>query len=217
MLQFITDYNSEVPVSEQVKRVLAGGGNWIQIRMPGATDAEISGVVEDIMPACLEKQAFLLLTDHVDEAKTLNVGGAVLSLKSETLPSKARVFLGAAAVVAVSVNNIEDVRAVRSLDVDCVILTPFRGKDTGNPDAPELGVEGVRSLIKAMHDEEIMIPTVAAGDIRFDDIAPLFDAGISGLAVSSAIADAPDITVETAQWVSELAKYERRERKEVGL
>ncbi len=217
MLQYITDYTSIVPVAEQVKKVLAGGGNWIQINMPGASEAEIRGVVEDIMPACLEKQAFLILTDHVDEAKNLNVGGTALSLKSEYLPSKARVFLGAAAVVAVSVNTIDDVKAVRSLDVDCLLVTPFRGKAIGDADAPELGLEGVKALINAMHAENIMIPTVAVGDIKFEDIAPLMDAGVNGIAASGAIANAPDITVETSRWVAELAKYEKREREALGL
>lgn len=217
MLQYITDYSNPVPVSEQVKRVLAGGCNWIQINMPGASEAEIRAVVEDIMPACLEKQAFLILTDHVDEAKNLNVGGTALTLKSEYLPSKARVFLGAAAVVAVSVNTLDDVKAVRSLDVDCLLVTPFRGKALGDPTAPELGTEGVKALIDAMHAEDIMIPTVAVGDIKFEDIAPLMEAGVNGIAASEAIADAPDITVEARRWVTELAKYEKRERKALGL
>lgn len=217
MLQYITDYKSAVPVAEQVRKVLDGGCNWIQVSMPGASDDEISKVVEEIMPMCLERQAFLLLTDHVDQAKTLNVGGVALTLNPTELPSKARVFLGAAAVVGVSAHSIDDVIAVRSLDVDYINITPYRnGEDLGSDAAP-LGLDGVKAIIDEMQAKEILTPTVVSGDVRYEDIDALMQAGASGLAASSAIANADDITAETKRWVDLLAKYEKARQKALDI
>ncbi len=215
MLQFITDYKSSVPVATQVREVLEGGGNWIQVCMPGASDEEISKVVEEIMPMCLDKQAFLLLTDHVDLAKTLNVGGVALSLNPVELPSKARVFLGAAAVVGVSAHSFDDVVAVRSLDVDYINIRPFRACD--DCDASPLGLDGVKAILDEMQAKEILTPTVVSGDVRFDDVDELMRAGASGLAVSSAIADARDIAAETRRFVDRLAVYEKARQKSLDI
>ena len=208
MLQYITDYNSSVPVAEQVHKVLDGGCNWIQVCMPGASDEEISKVVEDIMPHCLEKQAFLLLTDHVDLAKTLNVGGVALSLNPVDLPSKARVFLGAAAVVGVSAHSFDDVVAVRSLDVDYINITPFRSGASIGSDATPLDIEEIKRLVAEMAEKEILIPTVVSGDVRYEDIDIIMQSGANGIAASSAIANADDITAETKRWIEKLSNFE---------
>ena len=89
MLQYITNTDCPVSVPDQVKGVLEGGCRWIQIRMKEASDDEIKSVVEIVKPLCLEKDAFLLLDDRVELAKTLDVGGVHLG-KTDMLPSKAR-------------------------------------------------------------------------------------------------------------------------------
>lgn len=71
MLQYITSTSSPVPVTEQVRQVLEGGCRWIQVRMKDASDEEIAGVIEEIKPMCLDKEAFLILNDRVELAKTL--------------------------------------------------------------------------------------------------------------------------------------------------
>lgn len=217
MLQYITDYKSKVPVTEQVRKVLDGGCNWIQVSMPGASDDEISSVVEKIMPLCLEKEAFLILTDHVDLAKKLNVGGVALTLNPIDLPSKTRVFLGAAAVVGVSAHSFDDVTAVRSLDVDYINITPYRnGADLGS-NAEPLGLDGVKNILNEMQAKDILTPAVVSGDVRFEDIDALMEAGAAGLTASSAIANADDITEETKRWVEKLAKYEHARQKALDI
>ena len=65
MLQFITNTEAAATPAEQVKGVIAGGCRWVQIRMKDASDEEISRVVEDIKPLCLETETFLILNDRV--------------------------------------------------------------------------------------------------------------------------------------------------------
>lgn len=123
-MQYITNTDSKVSPAEQVKGVIAGGCRWVQIRMKDASDEEVTKVVEEIKPLCLETETFLILNDRVELAKTLDVGGVHLG-KTDMLPSKARMLLGPAAVIGVTANTIDDIKAVRSLDIDYIGMGPY--------------------------------------------------------------------------------------------
>lgn len=208
MLQYITSTSSPVPVEEQVKKVIEGGCRWIQVRMKDATDEEISKVIEEIKPLCIEKEAFLILNDRVELAKTLDVGGVHLG-KTDMLPSQARMILGPAAVIGCTANTIDDVMAVQALDIDYIGIGPFRYTETKQNLAPVLGLEGIKSICDQMQEKEINIAHVAVGGIKKEDVKALMDAGCDGIAVSGAIAFADDIAKETAEFLEILAPYEK--------
>lgn len=165
MLQFITNTEAAATPAEQVKGVIAGGCRWVQIRMKDASDEEISRVVEDVKPLCLETETFLILNDRVELAKKLDVGGVHLG-KTDMLPSKARMLLGPAAVIGVTANTIDDIKAVRSLDIDYIGMGPYADTRTKKNLAPILGLEGIRNLCTEMEQLEINISHVARGRYR---------------------------------------------------
>lgn len=200
MLQFITNTKCKTPVIDQVLAVIEGGCRWVQIRMKDASDEEISKVVEAIKPKCIETGTFLLLNDRVELAKTLNVGG--VHLGKEDMPlSKARMILGAAAVIGVTANTIADVMAVSQLDIDYYGIGPFAETTTKEKLAPVLGLDGIRKICFEMEEKGVLIPHVAVGGITLDDVLPLLEAGVNGIAVSGAIAKAPDIVKETKKFI----------------
>lgn len=200
MLQYITSTSSPVPVVEQVRQVLEGGCRWIQVRMKEASDEEIADVVRAIKPMCLDKEAFLILNDRVELAKTLDVGGVHLG-KTDMLPSQARLILGPAAVIGVTANTIEDVMAVQALDIDYIGIGPYRFTDTKKNLAPVLGLEGIAGICAGMQAKEINIPRVAVGGITKEDVKPLMKTGINGIAVSGAIAFADNIKETTEEFI----------------
>ncbi len=206
MLQYITNTDSKVSPAEQVKGVIAGGCRWVQIRMKDASDEEISKVVEEVKPLCIETETFLILDDRVELAKTLNVGGVHLG-KTDMLPSKARMLLGPAAVIGVTANTIDDIKAVRSLDIDYIGMGPYADTRTKKNLAPILGLEGIRELSNEMQQLEINISHVAVGGIRIEDVVPLMEAGSNGIAVSGAIAFADDIAKATHEFIDMLRPF----------
>lgn len=206
MLQYITNTESHVTPAEQVKAVIAGGCRWVQIRMKHASDEEITKVVEEVKPLCLETETFLILNDRVELAKKLDVGGVHLG-KRDMLPSKARMLLGPAAVIGVTANTIDDIKAVRSLDVDYIGMGPYADTKTKKNLAPILGLEGIRSLCTEMQQLEINISHVAVGGIGIDDVVPLMEAGVNGIAVSGAIAFADNIELETRRFLDKLKPF----------
>lgn len=210
MLQYITNTDCNVPIKDQVRAVLDGGGRWIQVRMKEASDEEIKKVIDEIMPMCLETEAFLILNDRVELAKELNVGGVHLG-REDMSPSQARVILGAAAVIGMTANTFEDVEAVRYLDIDYIGIGPYRYTETKKNLAPVLGKEGIKEICDKMQKAEILIPKVAVGDVKYDDVPALMEAGVNGVAVSGAIAYSGDIKEETKRFVDLLAFYEKKE------
>lgn len=207
MLQFITNPKSKTPVTEQVFAVIEGGCRWVQIRMKDASDEEIKAVVEAIKPKCIETGTFLLLNDRVELAKELNVGGVHLG-KDDMPVSKARMLLGAAAVIGVTANTYADVAAVSQLDIDYYGIGPYAQTSTKENLSPILGLQGIREICYEMEKNNILIPHVAVGGVTIDDILPLLEAGVNGVAVSSAIADADDIVKATKDFLNVLPHTE---------
>ena len=174
--------------------------------MKDASDEEITKVIEEIKPLCIETETFLILDDRVELAKTLDVGGVHLG-KEDMLPSKARMILGPAAVIGVTANTIDDVKAVRSLDIDYIGIGPFAQTSTKKNLSPILGIEGIKSICTHMNDLEINISHVAVGGIKREDVAALMEAGVNGIAVSGAIANAPDIIKATEDFLETLKPF----------
>lgn len=207
MLQYITNTECGISVIDQIEGVLAGGCRWIQIRMKDASDEEIKKVIEAAKPLCEAAEAFLIIDDRVDLAQEYDLG--VHLGKHDMLPSKARMELGGGPVIGVTANTIEDVIAVRSLDVDYIGIGPFRHTTTKKNLAPVLGIEGIESICKAMCEMNIEFPTVAVGGICSDDIDSLMSAGVKGIAVSGAIAKSGDIISETRKFIEMLRPYDK--------
>ena len=207
MLQYITNTGCNASVIDQIKGVLSGGCKWIQIRMKDATDEEVREVVKAARPLCEEADAFLILDDRVELAKEFELG--VHLGKHDMLPAKARLELGGGPVIGVTANTIDDVIAVRSLDVDYIGIGPFRHTTTKKNLSPILGIEGIKSICDAMAEMDIEIPTVAVGGIHTDDVAALMEAGVNGIAVSGAIANAADIEAETRKFIEILRPYDK--------
>lgn len=180
-IQYITDNTAAKKVEDQVRDVLGAGCGWIVVDTKSITDERIREIVETIMPLCLEKEAFLLLRDKVELARDINVGGVLLSLDGDEFPSHARSRLGAAAVIGVEVNTTDRIAALKGLDVDYAVLTPFKSNDSN---ATALGTDGIKKLCDYMTSEEIELPRVAAGGVMASDADALMKAGCNGVATS---------------------------------
>lgn len=209
MLQYITDNAAKRSVEDQINDVLSAGGNWITVDPAGMSDEDVKALVEKVMPACLEKQAFLILKDKVELAKEINMGGVQLSQGSE-FPSHARMALGAAAVIGVEVSTKDQISALQGLDVDYVVMTPYKNGEKA------LGLDGIKELCQYMEEKQMELPRVASGGITYEDIAPLMDAGCNGVAMSEAIANAADIAAETEKANALLKKYEEKEQARIN-
>lgn len=201
MLQFITNTESKHSVTEQISGAIEGGCRWVQIRMKEASDDEIREVVKAILPKAAETETFIILDDRVALCKELELTGVHLG-KEDMLPSQARMELGPSAVIGVTANTFDDILAVRSLDVDYIGVGPYAMTTTKKKLAPILGLEGVRELCDKNRESGIEKAIVAVGGIKLEDVTPLLEAGVNGIAVSGAIANADDVAEATRKFLA---------------
>ncbi len=208
MLQFITHKNDRYGYIEGAIEALAGGCKWIQLRMKEATTDELREAVKILKPACAEKEAILVIDDHVELVAELDVDGVHLG-KNDMPPAEARRLLGEKYIIGATANTIEDIRALAVQDVDYIGLGPYRFTETKRNLSPVLGVEGYRRIMEACRAEGIEHPVVAIGGITIDDLQPLMDVGVSGIALSGTILNAPSPreTTETILAMLNKIKY----------
>lgn len=203
MLQFITHPSDKYSIPEEVQMVLEGGCKWIQLRMKDASDEEFRETALEIIPMCKESEAFLVFDDRVELAIELGVHGVHLG-KNDMNPLEARELMGPEAIIGCTANTAEDITRLRGWDVDYVGLGPFRFTSTKSNLSPVLGLDGYKYIVEAVRSAEIELPIVAIGGITIDDIDDLMKTGISGVAMSSAIINAPDPVAYTTEVLKKL-------------
>ena len=107
-LQFITHQTERYSYLESARMALEGGCKWIQLRMKDALLEEVEAVALQLKPLCKEHEAILILDDHVELAKKLEVDGVHLGKKDMPI-DQARQILGEAFIIGGTANTFEDV------------------------------------------------------------------------------------------------------------
>lgn len=205
-LQFITDGATVEETERQVKGAVRGGCRWVQIRMKDAPEGEVMRALGKVAPLCREKGVTLLVDDHVplaaDWCDGVHVG------KNDMPAPQARERLTLGSIIGSTANSPEDVERVwQAGGSDYIGLGPLRFTTTKKNLAEPLGLEGIRSIMEGMRHRRMSLPVVAIGGITPEDVRPLLEAGVHGVAVCGAIAHAPDPEAATKAFITEIEKY----------
>ncbi len=191
-LLFITQPVPGLSPPALVKRVCEGGVRMVQLRMKNASEEEIRKRAKEVEGVCHQSETILVINDHVEIAREVGAEGVHVG-KGDMAPDEARRLLGKRALIGGTANSIEDIRAHAQKGVDYIGLGPYRQTDTKEELEPILGLQGYRDVIKKCELEGIGLPIYAIGGIRVEDVLPLLQTGVHGVAVSSTIAKAEDI------------------------
>lgn len=195
-LQFITHQTEQYSYLDSARMALAGGCKWIQLRMKEASEGEVETVALQLKPLCKEQEAILILDDHVELAKKLEVDGVHLGKKDMPI-AQARQILGEAFIIGGTANTFEDVVQHHRAGADYLGIGPFRFTTTKKNLSPVLGLEGYKAILSQMKEANIELPVVAIGGITYEDIASILDTGVNGIALSGSILRADDPVAET--------------------
>jgi thiamine-phosphate pyrophosphorylase len=112
--------------------------------------------------------------------------------------------------VGATANTFEDIIHADNEGASYVGLGPFRFTETKKKLSPVLGLEGYRRIMQQCKEAGLEIPVFAIGGIQLEDVQPLMETGITGIAVSGAIIGADDPVAETRRFVEEVNKYKTR-------
>lgn len=186
-LYFLTMDGVSMGHVEQVEAACAAGIRWIQLRMKEATDEEVRAAALAARKCCEAYGAVLILNDRVEIAAETGVQGVHLGLLDMPV-GKARRILGPDRIIGGTANTLEDIREHCRSGADYIGLGPYRYTTTKKKLSPVLGVQGYRRVMA----EEISVPVVAIGGIGAEDVSPLLEAGVHGVAFSGMLVHAGD-------------------------
>jgi thiamine-phosphate pyrophosphorylase len=128
----------------------------------------------------------LLVNDRVDVA---HAAGAGCHVGQTDLPAEAaRAILGPEAILGVSLDAVEQARAVDPALVDYVAYGPFAATATKADAGEAIGADG----LAAVRQQTTTVPLIAIGGIDSRNVAAAVRAGADGIAVVSAIMAAAD-------------------------
>lgn len=190
-LQFISHHNERYSYLDSIRLALEGGCRWVQLRMKDATDEEARNVALRAQRMCAEAGARFIIDDRVALVKELHADGVHLG-KNDMPIAEARALLGEGYIIGGTANTFDDVKAHAKAGADYIGCGPFRFTTTKKGLAPVLGLQGYRDIVRRMSEAGIKLPIVAIGGITAADIPDIMQTGVTGVALSGTVLNAPD-------------------------
>jgi thiamine-phosphate pyrophosphorylase len=146
-----------------------------------------------------ESGSRLVINDHPNVAAAVEAEAVHLGLDDPS-PAAARELLGRDAFVGLTVNNLAQALASGQHELDYVGVGPVFGTASKAAPAPTLGLDGLREIV-----DLLTVPVVAIGNIQVEHVGQLFDCGVAGVAVLSAICCAADPACEISRFHEAIA------------
>ena len=199
-IQFITHATDRFGYVDGARMALEGGCRWVQLRMKGATDAEVLAAAAEIQPLCRQHEALFVIDDRVHLAKQIKADGVHLG-KNDMPVDEARRVLGEEFIIGGTANTFEDIERLYRQGADYIGCGPFRFTTTKQNLAPIVGLEGYFTIVNRMRAAGIPLPVVAIGGICYEDIPSIMRTGVRGIAVSGAVLNAADPVAEMRRMI----------------
>src|ERR1035437_1341575 len=201
-LHFITQDITGFTHPQLAELACIGGADWVQLRVKNKSFDEWLKLAQETKLVCLKYGAKIIINDNVQIAKEISADGVHLG-KEDMSPKDARKILGSNFIIGGSTNTMEDVRRMMEDSVDYIGIGPFRFTSTKEKINPILGFDGTQTITKQFGNK---IPIIAIGGIKLEDIKPLMQTGIHGVAVSSGINMTEDKSEATKKFITALKK-----------
>lgn len=176
----------------------------LQVRLKAGSDRERLAIAGAIAELCTAAGLWCIVNDRVDIA--LAVGATGVHVGAEDLPvATIRRLAPPALVVGGTARDPLTAHRLASQGATYLGVGPTFETASKNGLPPPLGPNGVAQVAGAVD-----IPVVAIAGITPDRITEVFAAGASGVAVISAVADAPDPAAAVAHLLEALGRQEAR-------
>ncbi|WNV75215.1 thiamine phosphate synthase [Geodermatophilus sp. DSM 44513] len=211
-LHVLTDAREGRDALAVVSAAVAAGARIVQVRVKFCPDRALYDFAARVVEVCRRRGATCLVNDRVDIA--LAVGAAGTHLGAGDLPvAAARSVAGPAHLLGGTARTAAAATELVAAGADYLGVGPAFSTAT-KPGLPDpLGVDGVAAVAEA-----VAVPVIAIGGITADRIPALLTAGAAGVAVVSAVSDAPDPGLATRALLAALggAPQSRPPRPEPG-
>ncbi len=174
------------PVEWVVEAAVRGGVTAVQLREKHCATRDFVQLACELKKRLAPLGVPLIVNDRVDVALAAGADGVHLGQEDMDCES-ARRLLGAGSIIGLSIDNAEQAREARTLDVDYLGVGPVFPTATKPDAAPALGLAGLAEVCAAARQV-----VVAIGGIGVENAGPVIQSGACGIAVVSAICSADD-------------------------
>ena len=182
---------------ELAEFAIAGGADTIQFRQKGGSTREMIRVAKNLQALCHKTSATLIINDRVDVAIASHADGVHLGQDDFPIPL-ARRLLGEKAIIGGSSGSIKEAHKCLREGADYIGFGPVYPTTSKEDAGPASGLGLLKEIVEA-----IPLPIIAIGGITRDNIPPVIQAGVHGIAVISAVCCQKDPT-EAARFLRRL-------------
>ncbi len=190
-LQYISQGSTIKEQHYNIHQALDNGCEWIQLRYKNASTEDLFDLAETVKLLCDAYTATFIINDNVHLVKQIDADGVHLGLNDMKI-KEARSILDASKIIGGTANTFEDVMHRVEENCDYIGLGPFQFTETKANLSPILGIEGYKTILEKIKQQNISIPVYAIGGITFDDVENLMNTGIYGIAMSGLITSSPN-------------------------
>lgn len=192
-LQYISQGSSLEAQQNNIIRALEAGADWVQVRWKNAPEQELLELCLTVKKYCVAYGAVCIINDNVQLAKEVAADGVHLGLDDGSVAA-ARLLLGPGKIIGGTANTLADVRQRIAEACSYIGLGPFAFTTTKEKLSPVLGLEGYRHICNYFSENRVKLPPLyAIGGIGPEDILPLMETGIYGIALSGLLTTRPEL------------------------
>ena len=181
---------------EQVKRLVAGGAKFIQLREKNASPRDFCEHALEVVEFARAQGVRIIINDRVDIAVALKADGVHVG-QDDLPPELVRQILGPEAIIGFSTHTIGQVIAAVELPIDYIAYGPIFQTTTKENPEPIIGTEAIKQIRPLVGN----LPIVAIGGISGIHLRSVIEAGADSTAMIGAILSEPDnIAVQYIQF-----------------
>ena len=181
----VTDGGASEDFCKVVEQALAGGATLVQLREKNIETRALFELALRIKEIAAAHGAPLIINDRLDIALAADADG--LHVGREDLPvAVARRLLGPDKILGATAATVQDAVAAQRDGADYI------GSGAVYPTSTKPGKPVLPLAVLAQIKQAVRIPVVAIGGITPDNAIPVFQSGVDGVAVVSAIMTSAD-------------------------
>lgn len=168
-----------------IAAAVAGGVKVVQLREKEASARETIFLGKRLLAYLKPMGVPLIINDRVDVAHAIGADGVHLG-QSDLNVAEARAILGRQAIIGLSVESLQQAQEALLEEVDYIAASPVFSTDTKTDCSAPWGLKGLKKLCSLSRS-----PVIGIGGINEANVKEVMHCGAKGIAVVSAIFDAP--------------------------
>lgn len=193
---------------EIARAALRGGATMLQLRDKRLATRPLLELATTLQSLCRAHGATFIVNDRVDIALACGADG--VHLGEDDMPlSVARGLLGPEAILGASVDNPAAAREAAQRGADYLGVGPVFPTGSKSDAGAAIGLAPIGEITRATR-----LPLLAIGGLTCDNITSVIQAGASGIAVISTVAEAEDMEATTRGLLDRIRRA--RESSSVG-